>query len=79
VSQPTPLAANPANQIQTEISNQVAEVSRHAYHQHHGSEQTTSKANVLWANAYDADLRSTWLASALNTQKDDTHHIRTSH
>jgi len=79
-SLPTPLAAaNPANQDQTETANQAAEVNCQAYRQHHGSQRKSSKADILPANAYNADLRTTRRASALNTHKVVTHRSRTRH
>jgi hypothetical protein len=78
-SHPTPPAANSANRDQTETANQAAEDNRQAYRQHHVSQRKSSKAEVLPANAYDADLRTTRRASALNTHKEVTHHNRTRH
>jgi len=75
-SQPTPPAANPANRDQTDTANQAAEVNPHAYRQHHGSQRKSSKADILPANAYDADLQTKRRASALNTHEEVTHHSR---
>jgi len=80
LSQPTPLAAAyPANQEQTNMANQAAEDHRQAHRQHHGSQEKSSKADVLPADAYDADIRTTRRASALNTHEDVTHCSRTRH
>jgi len=78
-SQPTLPAANPGNRDQTDTANQVAEDNRQAYHQHHGSQRESSKADVLPANAYDADLRTRRRPSALNTHEEVTHRRRTRH
>jgi len=78
--QPTPpAAANQANRDQTDTANQAAEVNRQAHGQHHGSQRTSSKADVQPANSYDADLQSTRRAAALNTHEEVTHHSRTRH
>jgi len=69
----TPKAANPANQDETNTANQVAKDNRPAYRQHHGSQQKSSKANVLAVNAHDADLRTRRWASSLNTHEEVTH------
>ena len=59
-SQPTPpAAAIPANRDETDTANQAAEDNCHVYHQHDGSQPKSFKADVLLANAYDADLRTT--------------------
>ena len=79
-SQPTPpVAANPANRDQTDTANPAVEDNRTASRQHHGSQQQSSKADVPPANAYDADLRTTRRASALNTHEEVTNHSRTRH
>jgi len=78
-SQPTPpAAANLANRDQTDTAIQVAEDNRQAYHQHHGSQRKSAKAEVQPANAYDADLRTTRRTSAPNTHE-VTHRSRTGH
>jgi hypothetical protein len=58
---------------------QAAEDNGDTYHQHDGSQWKTSKVNVLPANAYDRDLRTTMLVSALNTHDEVTHLSRTRH
>jgi len=79
-SQPTPpAAADPANQDQTDTANPAAEDNRQAYPQHHGSQRKSWKANVVPANAYDADLGTKRRASALNTHEEVTHNSRTRH
>jgi hypothetical protein len=55
--QPTPPAANPASRDQPDTPNQAAEDNCQAYCQHHRSQRKFSKANVLPANANNADLR----------------------
>jgi hypothetical protein len=77
--QPTPPAANPANRDQTDTANQAAEDKHQVYHQHHGSQWKSSKADSLPAYASDADLQTTRRASALNTHEEVTHHTRTRH
>jgi len=77
-SQPTPpVAASPANREQTSTANHAGEDNCQAYRQHHGSQQKSSKSDVLPATAYDADLRTIRRASALNTHEEVTHHSRT--
>jgi len=79
LSQPTPPVANPPNQDQTDTASQVAEDNQQACHQHHGSQEKSSKANVLLASAYDADVRTTRQRSALNAHEEVTHRSRTRH
>jgi len=64
---------------QTDTANQVVKDNRQAYRQHHGSQRKSSKADILPANAYDADLGTTRRASALNPHEEETHHSRTRH
>jgi len=75
--QPTPPAANPANRNRRGTANQVVEDNHQAYRQHHGSQRKSLKADVLPANAYYADLRTTRRASALHTHEEVTQHSRT--
>jgi len=80
LSQPTPLvAANPVNQDQTDTANQAAEDNRQAYCQHHGLQRKILMADILPANAYNADLGTVRRASALNTHEEVTHNGRTWH
>jgi len=78
-SQPTPAAANQAYRGQTNTANQAVEHNHPAYRQHHGSQRRSSKADVLPAYAYDADLRTIRPVSALNTYQEVTHCSRTRH
>ena len=57
--------------------NQAAEDNRQAYCQHHGSRRKSSKADILLANAYNVDHRTTRRGSALNTHEEVTHRSRT--
>jgi len=62
----SPAAANPANRNRTDMPNHAAEDNCQACRQHHGSQWKCSKANVLPANAHNAEFWTRRRASALN-------------